>query len=199
METQKIRRTDLKYFYDKVCDGWKTAIFNHLADQIGEEITVDNALLLKAYNEADASIKKELKKRFTIIDSSKWYEKFQTIDDIYKHFDLKREDVIPFKNISEAAKDNIATKFQEATNAMTDSFYIAEALNKGKKPDWNNGAQPKYQLYFRLDGGGFSYSDYGHWYAHTDVGSLLVFLDKEAGIYAANQFGEDIYRKWVKP
>jgi hypothetical protein len=192
METQKIKKTDLLYFYNNVCEDWKKVIVKHLVEQTGNEITVDNSLVFKAYNEADASLKKELKKYFTITDPGKWYEKYTTLNSVYEAMNLTENDVVPFKNPK--------TKRQKFLNGLAKTEIFVEFFNKGKQPDWNNSNEVKYNPRWILDGGGFSYYDCDIWHTHSDVGSLLVFLDYDVMNYVLRQQEFiDVYKEWVKP
>ena len=52
---------------------------------------------------------------------------------------------------------------------------IAEALNEGWKPDWNNGEWDKWYPWFdmRSSSGGFSYGDFGNDNTNSNVSSHL--------------------------
>jgi hypothetical protein len=66
---------------------------------------------------------------------------------------------------------------------------VAQAINQGWVPDWNNTNQNKWWPWFNLSSGfGFSYSGYGYGRASTSVGSRLCFESKEKSDYAAKQF-----------
>ena len=66
---------------------------------------------------------------------------------------------------------------------------IAEALNEGWKPDWENHNQYKYWPWFYMQAGvGFSYGGYAYGYTATSVGSRLCFKSWELAKYAGKQF-----------
>ncbi|WP_317899445.1 hypothetical protein [Aurantibacillus circumpalustris] len=78
---------------------------------------------------------------------------------------------------------------------------IAQALNDGWKPNWNNWDEWKYYPWFRMgdDGGspgvGFSDNDYGLVYSNSTVGSRLCFKSSELAEYAGKQF-EELYKDY---
>ena len=67
---------------------------------------------------------------------------------------------------------------------------IAEALNDGWKPNWNDTSEYKYYPWFKMSSSGseFSYYVYDFGYASTVVGSRLVFKSRELAEYAGKQF-----------
>lgn len=73
---------------------------------------------------------------------------------------------------------------------------IAEALNEGWKPDWNNLSQPKYVPYFKWNDTKFVCHGFLHWSSTTDVGSRLCFSNSTLAIYIATQF-EDLYNEFL--
>ena len=76
---------------------------------------------------------------------------------------------------------------------------IAEALNEGWKPDWENYNERKYYPWFSMDtpsGFGFSYSHCDHSLSSSGVGSRLCFKSSELAEYAGKQF-EAIYNDYL--
>lgn len=74
---------------------------------------------------------------------------------------------------------------------------IAEALNEGWKPDWNDSNQYKYVPYFKWNGTKFVSDDYYSWYSSASVGSRLCFSNSALAIYIATQF-EDLYNEFLQ-
>ena len=75
---------------------------------------------------------------------------------------------------------------------------IAEALNEGWKPDWNDWDQLKYYPWFEMgspSGSGFSYGDFVCWFAASYAGSRLCFKSRELAVYAGKQF-EQLYKEY---
>ena len=66
---------------------------------------------------------------------------------------------------------------QKAIVAHYKLVIIAEAVNEGWKPNWDNWDERKYYPWFDLEGSssgaGFSYDDCDVWYSHSNVGSRL--------------------------
>lgn len=73
---------------------------------------------------------------------------------------------------------------------------IAEALNEGWQPDWNDSSDYKYWPWFvynpSLAGFGCAYTDSAPSDASSAVGSRLCFKTRELAAYAGRQF-EDLY------
>jgi len=68
---------------------------------------------------------------------------------------------------------------------------VAQSINNGWIPDWNNSTQKKWWPWFNLSSGfGFSASNYDYTFADSLVGSRLCFESSEKSDYAANQFLE---------
>jgi hypothetical protein len=67
---------------------------------------------------------------------------------------------------------------------------IAEALNEGWKPDWNNSSEYKYYPWFKMSssGVGFSCGGCGCVGSVSVVGSRLVFKNIELAKYFGKQF-----------
>jgi len=88
-------------------------------------------------------------------------------------------------------------KYMEAMYKLT---IITEAINEGKKANWNDSNEYKYSPYFwikadakRPSGFGFSSSTYGGWDSNTSIGSRLSFRKKEDCLYAIKKF-ESLYK-----
>ena len=66
---------------------------------------------------------------------------------------------------------------------------IAQALNEGWKPDWNDLSEYKYYPYFDMRSGfGFSNTTYDCTGTDTAVGSRLCFKSRELAEYAGTKF-----------
>lgn len=72
---------------------------------------------------------------------------------------------------------------------------IAEALNGGWQPDWDDYNEYKYYPWFEMSPSGFRCNGYGSGYAGSDVGSRLCFKSRELAIYAGETF-EDLYKDY---
>lgn len=83
---------------------------------------------------------------------------------------------------------------QEAMIAHAQLVIIAEALNGGWKPDWDDHSEWKYYPWFKISGSGLSYGDFVGSYSRSTVGSRLCFKSSELAEYAGKQF-IDLYKK----
>jgi hypothetical protein len=93
-------------------------------------------------------------------------------------------------------------KHQKALIAHYKLIIIAEALNEGWQPNWNDMNEYKYFPWFRVKAdakrpGGFGFSDSGYvsWAASTHVGSRLCFKTSALALYAGKQF-EKLYKEY---
>lgn len=95
-------------------------------------------------------------------------------------------------------------KHQKAIISHYKLIIIAQALNEGWEPDWNNWEERKYYPWFDLEnydkentsGFGFSYGGYGNSRTSTDVGSRLCFKSWELAKYAGEIF-IDLYKEYM--
>ena len=88
---------------------------------------------------------------------------------------------------------------QKAIIAHYKLVIIAEAINEGWKPNWDNWGELKYYPWFDMEGSssgsGFSYDDYDDWYAYSGVGSRLCFKTYELAKYVGQTF-IDLYKDY---
>ncbi len=88
-------------------------------------------------------------------------------------------------------------KHQKAIVAHYKLVIIAEAINDGWTPNWNDYSQCKYYPWFRVEannerfsGFGLSYGGCGITSSLTVVGSRLCYFSSDAAEYAGTQFKE---------
>jgi hypothetical protein len=89
-------------------------------------------------------------------------------------------------------------KHRKALTAMAKMYLIAEALNDGWQPDWNNDDEYKYYPWFDLEydkddnpsGFRFLVTFYGYTYTYSAGGSRLCFRTKQLSDYCASTFIE---------
>jgi hypothetical protein len=86
-------------------------------------------------------------------------------------------------------------KHRNALVAHYKLIIIAQALNEGWEPNWNDSSECKYYPWFEVKatkntpaGVGFSYSLCDRWYTSSTVGSRLCFKSSELALYAGKQF-----------
>lgn len=91
----------------------------------------------------------------------------------------------------------IPKKHRDAIIAHFKLVIIAEALNEGWKPNWDDSNEYKYYPYFDMQPGfGFGYTYYGNWYASSYVGSRLCFKTREIAEYAGRKFRK-LYKQYM--
>jgi hypothetical protein len=88
---------------------------------------------------------------------------------------------------------------QKAILAHYKLMIIAEALNEGWKPNWDNYDEYKYYPWFDMEGSssgsGFSFCDCDGWITGSSVGSRLCFKSRELAKYIGETF-VDLYREY---
>jgi hypothetical protein len=114
-------------------------------------------------------------------------ENIKTFEDACKVLNLDPEKILPDVSF-------VPQQHQAAITAATKLFIIANALNGGWKPDWNNLDQHKWFPWFDMEKG-FRLCSVGYYYGLSSVGSRLCFRSKEIAKYAANQF-LDLYKEF---
>jgi hypothetical protein len=93
-------------------------------------------------------------------------------------------------------------KHQKAIKAHYMLIIIAQALNEGWQPNWNDHNQYKYYPWFWMGdngaspGVGFSYDGCGGDGTHSSVGSRLCYKSRELAKYAGTQF-EALYKDYM--
>lgn len=92
---------------------------------------------------------------------------------------------------------NLPEKHRSALQAHYKLIIIAQALNDGWEPNWNDWNEYKYYPWPDVDadadrpaGFGLSHFGYVYWYSITHVGSRLCYRTRELARYAFNQFKE---------
>ena len=89
-------------------------------------------------------------------------------------------------------------KHQKAIVAHYKLVIIAEALNEGWKPDWDDTDEYKYYPWFDMEGqdkvagSGLSCHDYDYDRSYSPVGSRLCFKSRDLAQYAGKEF-EQLY------
>lgn len=95
--------------------------------------------------------------------------------------------------------DILPENHQKAIIAHYKLVIIAEAVNEGWKPNWDNWEERKYYPWFDLEGSssgsGFSYHGYVDWNSFSYVGSRLCFKTSELAKYIGETF-IDLYKDY---
>ena len=111
----------------------------------------------------------------------------KTFEDACKALQLNSETVLPVVT-------NFPEQHQKALTAHAKLIVIADALNEGWKPDWNNGDEYKYYPWFDMENG-FVFIVCVYDFQASGVGSRLCFRSRELAEYAGTQF-EDLYKEY---
>lgn len=114
------------------------------------------------------------------------------------------EDACAALELTDALPDVSALpeKHRSALVAHYKLIIIAQAINEGWEPNWNDNNEYKYFPWFEVDandknpaGFGFSYANFDYWLTFTAVGSRLCFKTRDLALYAGKQFAE-LYKEY---
>ena len=99
---------------------------------------------------------------------------------------------------------NMPKHHQAAIVANAKLVIIAEALNEGWKPNWNDSNEYKWHPYFEVrasknkpSGSGLSFNDADSWNSYTVVGSRLCFKSRELAEYAGTHFKKLYHQSYL--
>ncbi|MCZ8353939.1 MAG: hypothetical protein O9340_04340 [Cyclobacteriaceae bacterium] len=105
-------------------------------------------------------------------------ERFKTVSDVLAHHLLTEEEFD--EKCEDLTADEKAYRFLKM---------LAQCLNEGWQPDWNNENQPKYYPWFYMGGSsGFRSYFFVNWDSYSNVGSRLCFKSSVLAEYAGTQF-----------
>ena len=92
----------------------------------------------------------------------------------------------------------VGEKHGTSLQAYTQLIVIADALNEGWVPNWNDGNEYKWYPWFKYNGWGFGFSGtgFGYTFTHACLGSRLVFKSQELAEHAGRTF-ESIYNDFL--
>jgi hypothetical protein len=152
-----------------------------------ETLTVEKTNAIKAFEQADESGKQMLKTLFPNLVPGKITDRIKTFEDALALYSAS-ENTRMFLNYNSVDGDLLAA---QAHLKMT---IIAQALNEGWTPNWNDEDEYKYYPWFYLDSPGFQLFNVYSYYTSSNVGSRLCFKSEELAQYAANQF-KNIYEQ----
>lgn len=181
MKNQTIKREHLAEIYDVVCQDWKNEITKLVLFQSGNEISVEEEMLQKAYSQADVTQKALLEKYFNINTPKKLMDKIKNFDDILNIAGKTLEEVIPYKNPK--------TKTQKSINAYAKLQLVQDVLNEGFVFDFKNSNQYKYFPYFKHEAqGGWVCYDYGNYGCYSSCAEAAYFKTSELAMFAGKTF-----------
>lgn len=112
-------------------------------------------------------------------------ERIKTLDDILKHHGIEPDD---FESDYKGLPEHIIN-YQYLV-------LLAEALNEGWEPNWDNSNEYKYYPWFVMRSSGFRFGVCVNWSTSSFVGSRLCFKSRKLAEYAGNQF-TDLYKKYM--
>ena len=103
-------------------------------------------------------------------------------------FQMTGRPSVDFSNLPEDLKAHFENYYK--------GIVITEALNEGRKPDWDNWSEKKWRAWFRMSASAFglNYSYYDDTCSAAGSGSRLVNFDEETAEYSATQF-KDVWKE----
>lgn len=153
-----------------------------------ETLQIIKANVVKAHDEGTPKVKTLLENMFgKKVFAKSPMDLFKTWEDVCEANDTDPINSLPFPSPK--------TTHQEAVNGFFKMTLIADALNEGWIPDWDNTSEYKYSPWFKHSGGGFSFYGCDFDYTLSSVGARLVFKSRELAEYAGKQF-LDIYKSF---
>jgi hypothetical protein len=149
-----------------------------------KQLVIDEQTAKKVYSTASAEFKAMLEDSFgKPFFSQKITDRVKSFEDACEVLDLDPENII---DEVVDTKDEIAYKKLKV---------IAQALNEGWKPNWNNSNERKWWPWFYMNEPGFRFGVCGFNFGDSGVGARLVFKTEELAKYAAEQF-TDLYNDY---
>lgn len=138
----------------------------------------------------------EVPKGFQIdsFDTATGVVKFKEIPKDIKERIKTFDDVLEYHGIGKR-QTNFLLNGKPDENAYRKLKLIAQALNEGWEPDWDDSDQKKYYPWFKMASGGFSYAVFANHWTDSAVGSRLCFKSADLAKYAAETF-TDIYKEF---
>lgn len=152
MNTQKIKKSDLKLIYNSICQDWQKKLQEILLWSEGKEVEISEELIQQGYKEANNDQKKLIEKYFKIETPKSIIDQIKDINSVYKILGVKRN--LPYKTPK--------TKEEKCLNAIYDLLNIAKAYNGNWIPDWKNSNEYKWVIYFSGGGSGLDCSYVNH-------------------------------------
>ncbi len=148
-----------------------------------ETLTIKKSNAIKAYQKTDANGKNLLENLLGVqVFSMKITDRIKTLEDVFEAKGLDYGVWLAKCEVNGDTPDEIAYKTMKA---------ITEVLNEGWKPDWDNGKEAKWFIWFEnKKGSGLVFDLVDRWYTYTDVGSRLCFKNADLARYAATQFAK---------
>ena len=148
------------------------------------ELAVDKKNALRAWNEADNKGKKLLENLYgkDTFENQNVMDRIKTFEDARE--ETGRPDVPDFSMLPKDMRKHF--------EALYKMIVIAEALNEGWDPNWDNSNEYKYYPYFVMSSSSFAFlsTSYATSVVYAGSGYRLRFKTRELAEYAGKQFIE---------
>lgn len=180
MNTQTIKRQDLKKLYNIACEGWQKRIADLILWDTSGIIEVDNSVIEEAFNAANSDQKKEIKKYFKIIS-----------DEL---FDVTSfEELCKLKGIRVPVLSDFShCRYPKKALAREKIDIISEVYNNGWKPNFDDHNERKYYPYFTKQKAG-SWRFYAVYYGcYSFGGAVGLYKTEKIAQFVGERF-KDIY------
>jgi len=146
------------------------------------ELKVSRVNALKAWRNTDKEGRILLENLYgkKVFQNQDVRDRIKTFEDALA--ETGRPNVPNFSNVPEDMKAYFVAQYKMSV--------IAEALNEGWTPDWDNGDEEKWRPWFVMEEAGFRFDDSYYYYSAADAGggSRLCFRTEELSTYCAEQF-----------
>jgi hypothetical protein len=146
------------------------------------ELKVSKVNALKAHKSADKDGKLLLENLYgkEVFQNQDVRDRIKTFEDAL--VETGRPNVPDFSDVPEDMRAYFVAQYKMSV--------IAEALNEGWTPDWNNGNERKWRVWFIMSPSAFAFDDSFYDYSTADAGSgsRLCFKSEALAIYCAKQF-----------
>lgn len=145
------------------------------------ELKVSKVNALKAHRSADKDGKLLLENLYgkEVFKNQDVRDRIKTFEDALE--ETGRPDIPDFSGLPSNMRSYFIAQYKMSV--------IAEALNEGWTPDWNNSTEYKWRIWFRMSSAfAFSYSGYDNECSGAGGGSRLCFKSEELAVYCAKQF-----------
>lgn len=111
----------------------------------------------------------------------------KSFEAVLDHLGELDPEVVNYKKIASVFEDDPKNHLLNYQKAVV----LIRAINDGWEPDWDNGNERKYFLWFDMgSSSGFRYSAYDRWRSLSAVGSRLAFKNYEDGQWLFDQYPE---------
>ncbi len=149
---------------------------------ITTELKVSQVNALRAWRSADKDGRLLLENLYgkEVFQNQDIRDRIKTFEDALE--ETGRPDVPNFSNIPENMRAYFVAQYKMSV--------IAEALNEGWTPDWDNSNELKWRAWFKMSPSAFAFGGSGYVYsgARASSGSRLCFKSEALAIYCAKQF-----------